>query len=125
MARILAISSLVTHGHVGLAATAPALQHLGHEVWTLPTVLLASRPGLGRLVKRDVPAPDLAAMLSALAADGCWETLDAVFTGYFVTPDAVVAAAQSIGGVRQANPRAVVCVDPVLGDAGRLYVAEA
>jgi pyridoxine kinase len=125
MARILAISSLVTRGHVGLAATAPALQHLGHEVWTLPTVLLASRPGLGRLVKRDVPAPDLAAMLSALAADGCWETLDAVFTGYFVTPDAVLAAAQAIGGVRQANLGAVVCVDPVLGDAGRLYVAEA
>ena len=34
---------------VGLAATVPALQSLGHEVWALPTVLLASRPGLGPL----------------------------------------------------------------------------
>ena len=49
MARILAISSHVVRGNVGLAATVPALQSLGHEVWALPTVLLASRPGFGRL----------------------------------------------------------------------------
>ena len=64
MAKVLAISSHVVRGHVGLAATVPALQWLGHEVWALPTVLLASRPGLGRLVRRETPAADLAAMLS-------------------------------------------------------------
>ena len=42
MARILAISSHVVRGHVGLAASVPALQWLGHEVWALPTVILAS-----------------------------------------------------------------------------------
>jgi pyridoxine kinase len=56
MAKVLAISSHVVRGHVGLAATVPALQYLGHEVWALPTVLLSSRPGLGRLAKRDMPA---------------------------------------------------------------------
>ena len=61
MARVLAISSHVVRGTVGLAATVPALQWLGHEVWALPTVLLASRPGLGRFVRHEVPAPDLAA----------------------------------------------------------------
>ena len=86
MARILAISSHVVRGHVGLAATVPALQSLGHEVWALPTVLLASRPGLGRLQRYELPQPDLAAMLEALEADGCWPTLDAVFTGYFPSP---------------------------------------
>ena len=45
MAKVLAISSHVVRGHVGLDATVPALQWLGHEVWALPTVLLASRPG--------------------------------------------------------------------------------
>ena len=45
MAKVLAISSHVVRGHVGLDATVPALQYLGHEVWALPTVLLSSRPG--------------------------------------------------------------------------------
>src|SRR6476646_2004196 len=125
MAKVLAISSHVVRGHVGLDATVPALQHLGHEVWALPTVLLASRPGLGRLVKRDMPADDLAAMLAALEADGCWGSLDAVLTGYFPSPQSALVAAQAIARIKAARPDIPVLVDPVVGDAGRLYVAQA
>ena len=125
MAKVLAISSHVVRGHVGLNATVPALQWLGHEVWALPTVLLASRPGLGRMVRHELPAPELARMLAGLEADGCWPSLDAVLTGYFVSPDAVAAAAQAIGRIKVANPRVVVLVDPILGDGGKLYVAQA
>jgi pyridoxine kinase len=124
MARILAISSHVARGHVGLAANVAALQWLGHEVWPVPTVLLASRPGLGSFVRRDVPAQDLHAMLSALEADGCWTTLDAVLTGYFPSAEAVAAAAGALRRIRRANPQALVLVDPILGDGGRLYIAE-
>jgi pyridoxine kinase len=122
MARVLAISSHVVRGHVGLAASVPALQSLGHEVWALPTVVVASRPGLGRTVRHDLPATTLADMLGALQADGCWPSLDAVLTGYFVSPEGVAAAAQAIRRIQAANPRVLVLVDPVLGDAGRLYV---
>jgi pyridoxine kinase len=125
MATVLAISSHVARGHVGLAATVPALQWLGHEVWAVPTVLLASRPGLGRLARYDVPAPDLAAMLAALEADGCWPSLDAVMTGYFPSAASVAAAAEAVRRIRRPNPDIPVLVDPVVGDAGRLYVAEA
>lgn len=124
MARVLAISSHVARGCVGLAATVPALQWLGHEVWALPTVLLASRPGLGRFAKHDLPQQDLGAMLSALEADGCWASLDAVFTGYFPSPQSVAVAAQAISHIRKAQSKVCVCVDPILGDAGKLYVAE-
>lgn len=122
MAKVLAISSHVVRGNVGLAATVPALQWLGHEVWALPTVLLASRPGLGRMVRHEMPEADLAGMLAALEADGCWPSLDAVFAGYFVSPGAVAAAAEAIRRIKAANPHALVLVDPILGDAGRLYV---
>jgi pyridoxine kinase len=125
MAKGLAISSHVVRGAVGLDATVPALQHLGHEVWALPTVLLASRPGLGRLVKHDVPADELSKMLSALEDDGCWPALDAVLAGYFPSPLSVAAAAQAIGRIKAAKPGIAVLVDPVIGDAGRLYVAPA
>jgi pyridoxine kinase len=124
MAKVLAISSHVVRGHVGLNATVPALQSLGHEVWALPTVLLASRPGLGRMSRHELPAPDLASMLAALEADGCWPMLDAVFTGYFPSPQSVQVAAEAVARIRAAKPSLIVCVDPIIGDAGRLYVAQ-
>jgi pyridoxine kinase len=124
MARILAISSHVVRGQVGLAATVPALQSLGHEVWALPTVLLASRPGLGQLRRCALPEADLSGMLAALEADGCWPMLDAVFTGYFPSAAAVSTAADAIVRAKAANPSLITCLDPIIGDAGRLYVAQ-
>jgi pyridoxine kinase len=124
MARILAISSHVVRGNVGLAATVPALQSLGHEVWALPTVLLASRPGLGRLSRYELPQTELVGMLAALEADGCWPMLDAVFTGYFPSAAAVGVTVDAIARIKAANPSLLACVDPILGDAGRLYVAQ-
>ncbi len=125
MARVLAISSHVTHGNVGLTASVPALQALGHEVWPLPTVLLASRPGLGRMARHAVPASELAAMLAALEADGSYPRLDAILTGYFPSAEAVTAVADAIVRIRRAKPDVTVMVDPILGDAGALYVPEA
>jgi pyridoxine kinase len=125
MATVLAISSHVARGSVGLAATVPALHWLGHEVWAVPTVLLASRPGLGGLARHELPPDDLAAMLAALEADGCWQALDAVLTGYFPSPASVSVAAQAVRRIKQTGPEIPVLVDPIVGDAGRLYVAEA
>jgi pyridoxine kinase len=123
MTKVLAISSHVVRGHVGLDATVPALQHLGHEVWSLPTVVLASRPGLGRPMKHELPAEALGALLAALEADGCWASLGAVFTGYFPSAKGVLAAAGAIASIKAAAPDLPVLIDPVIGDAGRLYVA--
>jgi pyridoxine kinase len=124
MATILAISSHVARGSVGLAATVPALQWLSHEVWAVPTVLLASRPGLGRPARYDLPPGDLAATLAALEEDGCWSRLDAVLTGYFPSPQSVVVAAEAVSRIRQTAPGIPVLVDPIIGDGGKLYVAE-
>jgi pyridoxine kinase len=85
-------------------------------------VLFAARPGLGRQCRLNLRAADVAALLAALEADGCWSSLDAVFTGYFPSPASVRAAARGIAAIRAANRDAVVCVDPILGDDGALYV---
>jgi pyridoxine kinase len=92
-------------------------------VWPLPTILLASRPGLGRLIRHELPADELSGMLAALEADGCWGCIDAVFAGYFPSARSVAAAAQAIAGIKAAKPNVLVFVDPILGDAGRLYIA--
>ena len=123
MARILALSSHVVRGHVGLGATVTALQYLGHEVWAVPTVLLAIRPGLCRPVRYELPSPRVSAVLDALRSDGCWSALGAVFAGYFPSPRSVTAAARAIAAIKADRPGIVVFVDPILGDAGRLYVA--
>lgn len=130
MARVLCLSSHVVRGSVGLAATVPALQSLGHEVWALPTVTLAARPGLGRAAtmpggRRATEASELAGMLAALEQDGCWPRLDAVMTGYFASPESVATAAAAIVRIKAANARVHILVDPIIGDAGRLYVPEA
>lgn len=130
MARVLALSSHVVRGSVGLAATVPALQSLGHEVWSLPTVTLAARPGLGAAAskasgRRAASAKELTGILTALEQDGCWPMLDAVFTGYFASAEAVAAAAAAVTRIKAAKPGVRVLVDPIIGDAGRLYVPEA
>src|SRR5215471_8931779 len=124
MAKVLAISSHAVRGHVGLNATVPALQRRGHEVWPLPTVLVASRPGLGRPTKHELPSESLAAMLAALEADGCWTSLGAVLAGYFPSATAVFAVAQAIARIKTTKPDLPVLIDPVIGDAGRLYVSQ-
>ncbi len=118
MAKVLAISSQVVLGSVGLSIAVPALQAEGHEVLAVPTVLLSNHPGLGR---PKGGAIDIAPLLDGVAGiDGLSKT-DAVFTGYFSQPQQVEKAADVIRGLKPA----LVTVDPIMGDNGKLYVAEA
>lgn len=118
--RILAISSQVAWGPVGLTAAVPALQARGHEVIALPTVTLSNHPGHGKPAGVRTQPDDMRAMLDALTALGVLEGCDAVLTGYFAAPQQVDEAARII----LANPTAFVLVDPVIGDHGALYVPE-
>ncbi|MEO1265297.1 MAG: pyridoxal kinase [Pseudomonadota bacterium] len=118
MARVLAISSQVASGHVGLSAMVPALQALGHEVVALPTVLLSNHPGHGISAGAPVPPDQLSQVLEALGARGELACVDAVITGYLPTPEHIGCAADAIAATRAArpdHPPLIVC-DPVCGD---------
>ncbi len=120
--RILALSSRVARGRVGLSIIEPALATLGCETLALPTIQLASRPGLGRLAGAATPPDRLTDMIDALAGDGALAGLDAVLTGYAPSAEHVAAMARAIDLARAASPEVRVIVDPVLGDAGRVYL---
>jgi pyridoxine kinase len=123
MARIIALSSLVARGHVGLSAVAPALQRLGHDVIVLPTVLLSNHPGHARTAGMTVPAETLAAMLDALDANGWLGEVDGVLSGYLPSPAHVRFAASLVERVRRRRPDTRFFCDPVLGDDPKgLYV---
>lgn len=121
--RVLAISSQVVRGHIGLSAIVPALQVLGHEVWPMPTILLSNHPGHRVAAGVRTPVETLDAMLDALAGNGWLGEVDAVLTGYLPSAEHVAFAARAVARVRQLKPQATVLVDPVLGDDPKgLYI---
>lgn len=123
MARVLALSSHVAYGSVGLAATVPALQWLGHEVMALPTVILSNHPGYGRFSGEQVSPASLDLMIDLLEANGWLSDIDAVLTGYLPTPGHVATASSAVQRVRSTNPAALFHCDPVLGDDPKgLYI---
>jgi pyridoxine kinase len=125
MAHVVAVSSWVSHGHVGLSAAAPVLQALGHSVTQLPTVQLSNHPGWPHVAGRTVDVGTLGDMADALARNGWLDGVDAVLTGYLPSAAHVEFAARLVERLRAAAPGARVIVDPVLGDAPKgLYIAE-
>ncbi|MEI9899288.1 MAG: pyridoxal kinase [Hyphomicrobium sp.] len=116
MARILALSSHVAFGSVGLAAIVPALHWLGHEVLAVPTVVLSSHPGYPRFAGNPVPVEQLDEILNAMEANGWFGETAAVLTGYLPTLDHVRLARRAVEGVRAANPAMTYLCDPVFGD---------
>ena len=125
MGTILAISSQVARGHVGLNAIVPALQALGHETIALPTVMLSNHPGHGKVAGQRVDPALLREMLATLDGHGWLASVDAVLSGYLPTPEHVAVVVEAIARVRSHRPSAQYFCDPVLGDDPKgLYIAE-
>ncbi len=128
MARILALSSQVARGNVGLSIIAPALQALGHEVIALPTVILSNHPGHAHVAGARVDPAVLHQMLDALDANGWLAGVDGVLTGYLPSVAHVSFALECVRRVRKSQGRHAVTFlcDPVLGDDPKgLYIDEA
>ena len=89
MARVLALSSHVAFGSVGLAAMVPALHWLGHEVIVAADGRAVEPPRLCAFCRRADPARrSSTAMLDALEANGWLNGTEAVISGYLPSPGA-------------------------------------
>lgn len=126
MSRILAISSQVARGSVGLSIIVPALQALGHEVIGLPTVVLSNHPGHPHVSGLRIDPDFLQGMLAALDRNGWLADVEAVLTGYLPTTghvDFAKATVQLIADRRGGTDRVFYACDPVLGDDPKgLYI---
>lgn len=121
---VIVISSHVVRGSVGNRAAVFALETLGFPVWAIPTVTLAWHPGHGRAT-RIIPQPkDFAAMLDDLAHSPFLGEVSAVLTGYLGDASQAEPVARLIDAVKAQNRDALHVCDPVIGDAGGLYVPE-
>lgn len=125
MARILAISSQVAFGHVGLSAIVPTLQAMGHEVIAVPTVVLSCHYGYRDVGGFELTVDQFAAIMGGISANGWHTSLDAVITGYMPSLDVIEALASALGRLDQHRPGIIYMCDPVLGDdPGGLYIPE-
>jgi pyridoxine kinase len=123
MPAILSIQSHVVYGHVGNSAAVFALQRLGREVWPLHTVQFSNHTGYGGWRGRVFSPSDIDECAAGLADRGVLTECAGVLSGYMGSPGIGEAILRTVEAVRTANPEAVYCCDPVLGDVGRgLYV---
>ncbi len=126
MATILAISSQVARGSIGLSAIVPALQALGHSVVALPTILLSNHPGYAHVTGQRTDAAVLSGMIDALEANGWLGEINTVLSGYLPSPEHVGFVAETVARVRRAQPDCRYLCDPVLGDdPNGLYIDQA
>lgn len=123
MAKCLAVSSFVAGGSVGLRAAMAAMGAYGIEMIALPSVVLSNHPAHPMHAGNEQPVCTLNAILAALDANGMLDGTDAVILGYLPSAKHVAFADDVIAKVKARSPRAIIVVDPVLGDdPGGLYI---
>jgi len=116
---VLSIQSHVAYGHVGNASAVFPLQRLGIEVWPVHTVQFSNHTGYGEWTGRVFDGQAIDEVVQGIAERGVLGRCDAVLSGYLGSADIGHAVTGAVARVREANPDAVYCCDPVIGDVGR------
>ena len=123
MTTVLSIQSHVAYGHAGNSAAVFPLQRIGVEVWPVLTVNFSNNSSYGSFRGPLIAPSDVAAVIEGIDERGVLPQVDALLTGYqgsLEVGDVVVSAATL---VKERNPGAVYCADPVMGDVGRGFYA--
>ena len=122
---VIVISSHVARGSVGNRAAVFALETLGFPVWAVPTVVLPWHPGHGPATRIVPETEHFAAFLKDLERSPRLSEVGAVLSGYLGDARQAEAIAALVRKIRSVNPEAHYLCDPVIGDAGGLYVPPA
>lgn len=121
---VIVISSHVARGSVGNRAAVFALETLGFPVWAVPTVILPWHPGHGPATRIIPDTEQFAAFLKDLESSPRLNEVGAILSGYLGDAAQAGAVASLVRTLRLVNPDARYVCDPVVGDAGGLYVAQ-
>ena len=122
---VIVVSSHVARGSVGNRAAVFALETLGHPVWAVPTVLLPWHPGHGRATRIVPDADQFSAFVKDLERAPWLGEVAGVLSGYLGDARQAADVASLVHRVKATNPNAIYVCDPVMGDAGGLYVPDA
>jgi pyridoxine kinase len=83
------------------------------------TVQFSNHTGYGAWTGRVFDGQAVDEVVEGIADRGVLGSCDAVLSGYLGSADVGHAVVSAVSRVRAANPRAVYCCDPVIGDVGR------
>jgi pyridoxine kinase len=117
--KILSIQSWVSHGHAGNAAAVFPLQRLGAEVIAVHTVLFSNHTGYGAWRGQVVDPALVREVVAGVDDRGALADADALLTGYLGDAAIGEAVLEAHARLVRANPKALWCCDPVIGDVGR------
>ncbi|HEV7456116.1 MAG TPA: pyridoxal kinase PdxY [Roseococcus sp.] len=116
---ILSIQSWVAYGHVGNASAMFPLQRLGAEVWGIHTVQFSNHTGYGAWRGQVFEAGLVRDCVQGIEERGAMARCDAVLSGYMGGAEIGEAILDAVSRAKAANPAALYCCDPVIGDVGR------
>lgn len=116
---ILSIQSSVAYGHVGNSAATFPLMRVGVEVWPVLTVHFSNHTGYGAWRGPLLGAGDIADVVLGIDERDVLHQVDAVLSGYQGAEEVGAEVLRAVELVRQRNPDAIYCCDPVIGDVGR------
>ncbi len=116
MKQILLINDVVGHSHVGMVAMMPILTYLGHATYNLPTALVSNTLNYGHF--NIMETTDY--MQGTIPV---WKKLgvhfDAACTGLMFSEAQARIVSDYCSQLRDEGT--TIFVDPIMGDAGRLY----
>lgn len=116
---LLSIQSHVAYGHVGNASAVFPMQRLGVEVWPIHTVQFSNHTGYGAWKGRVFDGPSIGELVDGIADRGVLPRCHGVLSGYQGSAEIGAAILSAVERVKAANPAALYCCDPVIGDVGR------
>lgn len=116
---ILSIQSSVAYGHVGNSAAVFPLQRIGVEVWPVNTVHFSNHTGYGSWRGMILPVDGVAEVILGIEERGVLHECNGVLSGYMGDASLGEVVLDAFKRVKRANPNAVYCCDPVMGDVGR------
>ncbi|SDE28396.1 pyridoxal kinase PdxY [Auraticoccus monumenti] len=123
MTTILSVQSSVAYGHVGNSAATFPLMRVGVEVWPVLTVHFSNHTGYPAWTGPLLTPADVASVVDGIEALGVLPGCDAVLSGYQGAEEMGHTVLGVVDRVKAANPAAIYCCDPVMGDVDRgMYV---
>lgn len=120
---VLSIQSHVVAGHVGNSAAVFCLQRSGVEAWGLNTLQFSNHTGYEGFKGTVFSETHIRELVDGLAKYVGLSGCEAVLSGYIGRADIGDAVLYAADSVKKANPLAIYCCDPVMGDEGELYVS--
>lgn len=125
MKQILSIQSHVAYGHVGNCAAVFPLQRLGWDVITINTVQFSNHTEYDTFSGEVFSAQHVRDVFKGVTRVARLDEVQALLTGYMGDETTGTVVLDALAELREANPDALYCCDPVMGDFDKgFYVRE-